>query len=172
MMLDEINASLPYWPSDLKRLWLLPEAGRKGWPPSETNEWHRSLGRKRNLHYLQQLRWRRQKLDLKPTDLAPSSLSLILQMFRGYYWKDPNEFIFSTFDGGLDRFENLTQYLISNKDYPWPPALEKAHDGLQILDGHHRILASFFVGGYLKARETDPIPTFIPFKLDYWIADI
>lgn len=169
-MLDAIVADLPDWPHEICEKWLLPETEKKGWPPTGTNEWHYAITRERDLRYLQSLTWERKSEELSPQQLTIKSRGLIIDMFRGYYWKDPEEFTFSMFDGGRERFEGQIAYIQENGAFPWPPALERRSDGLEILDGYHRCLAYFYIQGWLKAREDDPNVTFDGSAFEFWIS--
>ena len=56
-MLPEIEADLPDWPPVIREKWLLPEAEKKGWPPSPQTNWRYAIGAERDLSYLQNLSW-------------------------------------------------------------------------------------------------------------------
>ncbi len=121
-----IAEDLPHWPAELRDKWLTPEAERKGWPPSPYNRWRYAIGAHRDLNYLKNLKWRKVSTELKPNDLSPRSRLLVSDMFRGYYWRDPAVSDFSSFEGGRERFESLTKFLLEEGRYPWPPALESS----------------------------------------------
>ena len=169
--LDAIVSDLPDWPDDLRTLWISPEADIKGWPPVEGSDWRYAIGPQRTLGYLQRINWVRMPLRLVPDMIAPSSLQLLVDMFRGYYYGDPGAGYFAKFDGGRERFDGLVQFLCRESRFPWPPALERAADGLHILDGHHRVLALLYLSGFLKAREGDLLPTYDDYQLDFWISE-
>jgi len=171
LQVDLITKDLGQWPEDLRRHWLSREVETKGWPPLPGSKWGYAIGAQRTLDYLQQMRWVRTTLSLQPDMIAPESLLVLIQMFRGYYYRDPAAGLFAGFDGGRERFEGLVKYLLSNSRFPWPPALERASDGLHILDGHHRVLALLYLAGYLKSRDDDQIPTYKDYSLDYWISN-
>jgi hypothetical protein len=169
--LASIRASLPHWPDDLREYWLAPEAGRKGWPPHRGSDWRYAIGPERDLAYLQRLSWTRVSQAITPDKFTIQSRNILVGMFRGYYYRDPSEFTFTNFDGGRERFEGLTSFILEAGRFPWPPALERRPDGLVILDGFHRVLALLYLSGFFVARDDDPVPTFQRYNYDYWVAD-
>ena len=170
--LANIRNSLPDWPDDLREHWLSPEADRKGWPPHQGSDWRYAIGPERDLAYLQRLSWTRVSQEITPDLFAVQSRDLLVGMFRGYYYRDPSESAFAYFDGGRERFEGLTRFILESGRFPWSPALELRSDGLVILDGFHRILALLYLSGFFSTRDDDPVPTFHRYSFDYWIANI
>lgn len=168
--LPQITADLPQWPVVLTEKWLASEASRKGWPPDGHNDWKYVFGKGKTLANLQCLRWEKSLRELTPHELTPRSQELVINMFRGYYWRDTAAHPFSSFDGGRHRFESITSYLLLHHDYPWSPALEQRSNGLEILDGFHRCLAAFYLGGWMTAKTDDPLVAFDRYVVDYWVA--
>ena len=169
-MIFQLETDLPDWPSVIREKWLLPEAERKGWPPSPQNDWSYAIGVERDLTYLQNLRWSLEEFVLKPNMLSNQTRSLLIRMFKGYYLRDPMEMTFTSFEGGRERFFSLLEYLNQHRDYPWPPVLERVSDGYTILDGSHRSLAALFQAGWFNTPEPDSLVTFEKLPLKYWVA--
>ena len=156
-------------PDEVIEVWLVPHAQRAGWPPTKSNYWWFILGRDRDLDDLKRLRWQRETLALTPTMLAPRHLVIVGGLVQTYVLK--KDTIFSEISDGADRFRRCCDFLKERGVFPRPVTLERTATGLDVLDGHHRLTAFFFLYGYFEIDHPDVPCLNVRAEQDVWVAE-
>ena len=138
-MFQSIKKDLPNFPDQVVRDWIQPFAEDEGWPPI-TERW-KYLLKEMNLE-----RWRKVTWDLEERDFTKLSLSSecmfsLQEMLRAYINDEDNVYKRDLGERGKERFHVQLHYLIDNGALSSPPVLVDHGDGLEIMDGNHRVAA-------------------------------
>lgn len=140
---EEIRTSLPDWPDDVISLWLAPLAQRSdtGWPPPSPivrSAWRHILAG-HDLEWWKPVRWVLQEEPIAQESLSARDQATASKMYRAYFADEFNEFVM--IPTGRDRVLRAAEYTLAHGTWPQPPVALRAADGLQLVDGHHRLVA-------------------------------
>jgi len=157
--LEALKQDLPNFPEEVLTDWLEPFARTNGWPPVldscqlPQGRWKYILiGRP--LGYWQSLRWEKVERHLSVQDLSTREQEKIVKMALAAVAGQVN--IYSDSIPDLkQRFFNVVSYLVEHGTLPKAPSLIQDPDGIQIMDGNHRIAAYLYCYGYFRL-ELDP----------------
>lgn len=174
IMLEGLKKDLPNFPDEVLADWLLPYAESEGWPPREDEDgrllgrWYYLLGG-RPMGFYRSLKWSLEYRKITLEDLAPEELSKVAGMVRGALG-ERNLYSESIKNLGA-RFMSIVEYVKDTKMLPKPPTIIGGGDGLQIIDGNHRMAVYFLFTGSLgkpNGHSFWPIESEQPF----WIGTV
>jgi hypothetical protein len=185
-MFNKIKESLPNLPDDVISSWLVPIAeGGYGWPPTAVGlgNWRYVLCRK-SLDYWRKTIWKNEKVTLEEKELCPSSIVSVRGLIGTYVFNQINEY--SNLENGPLRFQRLLEFIHENGTLPVPPVMKRQQNGLETLDGNHRVAALVYIRalwrheqhkpsllkeGYTIPTDTHTTWTFIPPQEGQYIPD-
>jgi hypothetical protein len=153
-MIETLKRDLPNFPPEVLSEWLEPYAKSEGWPPAHNYEqlphgrWAYLLCLQ-PLNYWRALQWRKVELHVSIHDLSKSDQEKVVAMVLAAVAGQSN--IYSISIPNLkERFFSVVAYLAEHGSLPKPPVIIKDAQGLNIVDGHHRMAAYFYCYGYFK----------------------
>ncbi|MGM0582956.1 MAG: hypothetical protein ACQETL_19925 [Bacteroidota bacterium] len=138
-MFESIKKDLPYFPDQVIKDWLLPFAQDEGWPP--TAERWQYLLKEKNLDRWRSASWELKELDFSKLVLSPRCMASLYALVRAYTLGEDNEYSRALGERGKERFHIQLHYLIDYGVFPSPPVLIDHGEGLEIMDGNHRVAA-------------------------------
>ncbi|WP_296656041.1 hypothetical protein [Thiobacillus sp. 0-1251] len=159
-----VQQDLPAFPPEIINEWLGPYVQSEGWPPNSerhevsTDRWRYLLGM-RPVSYWASFTWQRTKIIPTIEDLGQASNQTLAQLITGYVQGKPNIYTQQIPDG-KQRFQSVLSYLSIHKSFPGFPVLAVQADGLEVLDGNHRMAAYFTLVASGKA----------PFPVPVWLG--
>lgn len=147
---QQIKADLPGWPEEVIRLWIDPIANSYGWPPPmpDLGAWRYALGVK-GLDFWNAVRWERVDRPLTFEDFCAGSRGSIHGLLNTYVLKVKNEY--SNLENGQVRFDSAFAACVQLGKFPYPVILLQSTDGLELIDGNHRVAALVY---YQKLRKS------------------
>lgn len=152
-LFNEIRATLPNFPDEILREWLLPFAKTEGWPPADgpyempKGRWKYLLTR-RALAYWSNLQWQKVQSHISANALTPRSLQIIVSLAMGAICGEVNIYTMQI-TNLKERFFQVIDHLKEYGTLPKPPVLVKRPSGFDIIDGNHRLAAYYYAYGYL-----------------------
>jgi hypothetical protein len=147
---DRIKRDLVNFPNQIIETWLVPFACEIGWPPpSESSEfsfsrWNSILNGK-PLSFWQRLVWERKDLNLNETLFTENTKSHLSGLLDAYVRNVKNDYYYYLGKSGLERFKQLVHHLMYNGELPEPIIFLKLENGLELLDGTHRLAAYMYL---------------------------
>ncbi len=154
MTLEEALANarntFPDFLPEVFTLWLDDRIKKNGWPPSGI-EWQGFLLGE-SIEYWQQLSWDEAQMTLKPSDLGPMSLRIAVQIIEAAQGK--NNLISAYISNTRERFQSSLQFVIEHRSLPSKVLLLRGPDGLEVIEGNHRIAALLAVLPQLQAIDS------------------
>jgi hypothetical protein len=144
---DRIRETLPNWPDQVRREFLLPYAEDRGWPPSlaadgtPNDEW-RGLFNNRSLQRLQGLSWDLEQIQPVPDVFCMEGVKRLTLMLHGYAIT-PGNYFTEQLQKGQGSFEFHVSHIRQAGTPISPPAGIMEPDGLDLIDGWHRTAAYF-----------------------------
>lgn len=173
-MIKLIKATLPNFPDEVIKDWLLPFAESEGWPPQlgsdgvPLNRWRYLFGR-RPFDFIQRLHWKRECKHISIHEILDSSKKTLIQIFEAAILGRHN--IMSTSIPNLsERFVSVVKYIHSHGTMPKAPALLCEKDKFYIFDGNHRLSAYYYCFGYFKVDVETKLMLTTKKDQNYWIA--
>lgn len=169
--IERIQQDLPNFPEEVIHDWIQPYAKTEGWPPQLGDDgipmgrWRYLLGL-RPMAKIQALTWQVEDRALDVADLAAGEEGKIVGLLRAAILKEQN--IYSEIGNSEERMVRIIQHVKETGRLPSAPTLISKADGLQIVDGNHRIAVYFFLTG----RAASGVPNAIPIdpQQRYWIG--
>jgi hypothetical protein len=172
--LEALKKSLPNFPDEVLRDWLLPYAMTEGWPPSDTLEalperrW-RYLLRNQPLGYWRSISWQQVKRHISIYDLSAVYQDIMVQMTLGAVTGQRN--LYSTSIPDLkQRFYRIVEHIGAHGVLPKTPALLEEDGALSVLDGNHRMAAYFYCYGYFKLEVEGSLQLNVKEIQSYWVG--
>lgn len=138
-MFDAIKEDLPNFPDQVIKDWLEPFAQDEGWPP--TAERWINLLKDTNLNRWGSVRWQLKEQDFSSLALSPGCMLSLGALVRAYAAGEDNEYSRVLGEKGRERFRIQLHQLIDHGVFPSPPILVDHGEGLEIMDGNHRVAA-------------------------------
>jgi len=157
---EKVAADLPNFPRPVIEQWL-GHGVDWGWPPpfdkfgEPEGPWRRLLG-DWGLEFLRGLRWTLERGALDPSKLGGEGHFTVKIMVAAYEGKAGE-----LMKGDNGRIASLVDFIEKNGRLPASPVLHVRRDGLNVLDGCHRIAALFHVQA--TGGRTEPL-------YDMWVA--
>lgn len=151
---EDLKAWLPNFPDEILGDWLMPYAKSEGWPPADhvdsapAGRWRYLLGL-RTIAELREISWQEEHRHISIHELRPDYRDISVEMTLAAVAKQTNLYSVSIPDLS-ERFNSILAHLRKHGSLPAPPVLLSGHDGLQVLDGNHRLAAYFYAYGYFK----------------------
>lgn len=173
--IEDLKYTLPNFPEEILRDWLLPYGLTEGWPPAPTfdtipiGRWKYLLCTK-PLKYWRSLHWDFVECHISIHDLDSRSQLIMQDMVLGAVQNQPNLYSNSIPDL-KNRFFNIVEFVKANGCLPRPPTLLSQIDKLKILDGNHRMAAYFYCYGYFNLEIEDQLLLGTKEIQSYWIAN-
>jgi hypothetical protein len=136
--LADIKSDLPNWPDDVIDQWLLYLANREdtGWPPPDplgNHAWAFILGH-RPISWWRDVAWKTEKVDCSLAGLEQSTKGIVNSMLGEITANKADEVT-------KRRFDEAFHYILNNATFPRPLITIRFADGLNVLDGNHRMAA-------------------------------
>jgi hypothetical protein len=100
--------------------------------------------------------------------LGVRHLGVIVGLLQTYVLNQPT--MYSTITDGPARFRRCCDFLKEHGTFPRPVVLENIGSRLDVLDGHHRLTAFFFLYGYFKVEHPDVGWPTVQAEQDVWVA--
>lgn len=138
-MFESIKQDLPNFPDEVIRDWIEPFAQDEGWPPTAAR-W-RNLLKETDLDRWRSVSWELKDQDFSALVLSPSCTASLGALLRAYIGGEDNEYSQALGERGKERFHTQLHQLIDHGVFPSPPVLVDHGEGLEIMDGNHRIAA-------------------------------
>ncbi|MBU1181670.1 MAG: ParB N-terminal domain-containing protein [Proteobacteria bacterium] len=168
-MISLIKDTLPNFPDEVIRDWLLQYAKAYGWPPEldvdgvPSNGWKLLLD-SRPLSFFQMLDWKKECKHIPINEIAIKSQEALCMIFDSVISKRQNIL------NSKRRFENIVSNIKSNGLIPKVPALLFDNNKYFILDGNHRLAAYYYCYGYFQVELDSDLMLMTKEKQHYWIA--
>ncbi|WP_227459687.1 hypothetical protein [Cupriavidus pauculus] len=120
----------------------------------------------RSMAEIQALTWQLEERALQVADFAAGEEGKIVGLLRAAILKEQN--IYSEIGNSEERMIRIIQHVKETGRLPSAPTLIAKADGLQIVDGNHRIAVYFF----LRGRVANGVPNAIPVDANqrFWIG--
>jgi len=138
-MFDAIKEDLPNFPDEVIKDWIEPFALDEGWPPN-AERW-RYLLKETDLDRWRSMNWEQRDQDFAKLVLSPICTASLGALLRAYTGGEQNVYAQSLGERGKERFHFQLHQLIDHGVFPSPPVLVDHGEGLEIMDGNHRIAA-------------------------------
>lgn len=138
-MFNVIKQDLPNFPDQVVRDWIEPFAEDEGWPPTAAR-W-RNILKETDLDRWRSVSWELKEEDFSALVLSPSCTASMGTLLRAYIGGDENEYSQALGERGKERFQIQLHQLIDHGIFPSPPVLVDHGEGLEIMDGNHRVAA-------------------------------
>jgi hypothetical protein len=138
-MFNAIKKDLPNFPDQIIKDWLEPFAEDEGWPPA-AERW-RYLLKETDLDRWRSVNWKLEEHDFTRLSLSLSCMASLRALLRAYVEGEDNEYFQALGERGKERFHIQLHQLIDHGVFPSPPVLVDHGEGLEIMDGNHRIAA-------------------------------
>jgi hypothetical protein len=135
---DKIKESLPNFPDDVIKEWLLPYADEIGWPPIH-DRWNGILYGK-SLSFWQSTSWSLLDIDLNQTIFSSEWIKAYEGLYGAYVRNEDNEYS-RGISGGKERYLRSLKYLLASGTFPIPICLLEEHGEYSVVDGNHRFVA-------------------------------
>ncbi|WP_267086007.1 hypothetical protein [Xanthomonas sacchari] len=155
--LYDLKATLPNFPEEVLRDWLLPYAISEGWPPfaesglPRGSRWPYLLGKKPK-NYWTSTNWSLHHGHITLEQLDPRTQETIAQIIFAAVKGEKNLYSNSIPDL-KERFDHIFSHLTFKGTLPGAPTLLTQDDGYRVVDGNHRIAAYTFYCYAAKAQE-------------------
>lgn len=140
--LSDLKDELPDWPDDVLESWLLRHARREGfgWPPPKDlseSQWRYVLVQ--SLDWWRDIEWSRHEIALEDNELGDDQRVRTSEMFEAYFRGANNAY--RTIEDGKARTVQIVSYMAAHGTLPVAPVALLKNDGLDMVDGNHRLLA-------------------------------
>jgi len=173
-MIRLIKDTLPNFPDEVIKEWLLPFAESEGWPPQLGSDgiplkrWRYLLGL-RPFGFFQRLNWKKEHKHISIHEIAEKSQPALVQIFEAAIFGRQN-MMSSSISNLKERFESVVRYIESCGSMPNAPVLLSENDKYYIFDGNHRLSAYYYCYGYFKVDVESKLMLTIKENQNYWIA--
>jgi len=173
-MIKLIKDSLPNFPDEVIKEWLLPFAESEGWPPQlgydgvPLNQWRYLLGL-RPFVLFQRLDWKKEYKHISIHEIVIEYQQALVQIFEAAILGRQN-IMSSRISNLKERFESVVRYIKTHGSMPKAPALLLEKGKYYILDGNHRLSAYYYCCGYFKVDVESELMLTKENKQNYWIA--
>lgn len=124
------------YPEEIFTLWLDDRIKHKGWPPNGI-EWEGFLFG-RTPKYWKDIRWRKQKVKLRPNILGSRSQDLVEAVIETNVYGMRNS-LSDYLPETKAKFSRIVKYVLTNHELPSTLVLLKVGDVFEIVDGCHRV---------------------------------
>ena len=173
-MIRLIKDTLPNFPDEVIKEWLLPFAESEGWPPQlgydgiSLDRWRYLLGL-RPFSFFQRLDWKKEYKHISIHEIAEKSQPALVQIFEAAILGRHN-IMSSSISNLKERFESVVKYIKAYGLMPKAPALLLEKDKYYILDGNHRLSAYYYCYGYFGVDVESELMLTTEKNQNYWIA--
>jgi len=157
--LADARCTFPNFPDEVFTLWLEDRVKQSGWPP-EGIEWQGFLFGQ-SPEYWKSLQWSKLTLTVSPELMASKSFSLAMHIIEA--GKGTKSILSAYIPNTADRFKSALSFVTENATTPGTPLLLLAQDGIEVIDGNHRIAALLAVQSHMPIGTPD-----LPFTA--WLA--
>ncbi len=160
MPLPEIELArhdLPQMPDGVFDEWLRTFVESEGWPPRcgadgvPVDRW-KAILMERPIVFWARTRWRSERLSLAPESFSPASQDRIAKMVKAFVYGEDNAYGRQLVDGPK-RMLQAAHHIGETGLLPGSPVLLRTNEGLEILDGNHRVTAHFAYPQLLEKSE-------------------
>ncbi len=140
----------PNMPDEVFDLWLAPLIQGKGWPFNSITDdlqktnWRYVLGIDSTLRDWASCSWSLIEINLSEIKLTNSGVNMIKAIIG--YCVMGNQTVTANLENTKERFQACTEFFIENGTIPNPVVVKKTRDGIEVIDGHHRLAAIAHVG--------------------------
>ena len=157
--LADARNTFPNFPEEVFTLWLDDRIKQNGWPP-EGIEWQGFLFGK-SPDYWKSLEWNKQFVSLRPEGMASKSLMLVMQIIEA--GRGTKNLLSTYIPNTSERFKSALSFIKEHATTPGTPLLLSTEDGIEVVDGNHRVAALLAVQNQLPAGTTE-------LPLSVWLA--
>ncbi|MEK7516389.1 MAG: hypothetical protein AAB562_02225 [Patescibacteria group bacterium] len=146
-MYEVITKVAPNIPEEVIKLWLLPFANERGFPPPSTDKWDIKITGE-TIAFWNDACWDKVNIDLSSIEYSKSYFDVMRGLNDAYNRGVKNDYWEHLGEDGKKRYNSFLVYILKNRKFPQPPILTINDVGkYEVLDGNHR----FF--GFVSAEK-------------------
>lgn len=155
IILKNIKIEFPNLPIEVINLWIFPIAEKKGWPPSEHNQWDKKVSGEQ-FSFWNDAKWEKVTLNLGEINYSQSYFNTMIGLRDAYMEGKQNNY--ALLENGKQRFLNCLRYILENGKFPQSPILcLDEFNEYCVLDGNHRFCAFLSAERLYKEYQTNSI---------------